>query len=63
MSDQEDTKLIPLAQLAKDNDIPLRTLRRAITDNRMWGVKQGRDWFSTVSEVKRFKTMWRKHST
>jgi excisionase family DNA binding protein len=50
-----DTEWITLAEAAEKSGYSVRTIQRLVQDGKIEGWKPGRDWFTTLASVMRYK--------
>lgn len=56
MSEEDKHMHVPLAFIARQQGVPLNTLRYAATKGYIKAWKQGRDWFSTLAAFEDWNT-------
>ena len=50
-----DTQWITVAEAADKSGYTVRTIQRLLQDGKIEGWKPGRDWFTTLASVMRYK--------
>jgi excisionase family DNA binding protein len=50
-----DKEWITLAEAAEKSGYSVRTIQRLVQDGKIEGWKPGRDWFTTLASVMRYK--------